>query len=65
MGSPNSLRVENSMRGWLLTVSVLLSFGMTLAIQEYSVNLGYLIGVALIAIHFLVVVLWFTRKDAR
>jgi hypothetical protein len=53
------------MRGWLLTVSVLLSFGMALAIQEYSVNLGYLIGVALIAIHFLVIVLWFTRKDAR
>jgi hypothetical protein len=53
------------MKGWLLTVSILLSFGLTLAIQEYSLNLGYLIGVTLIAIHFLVIILWFTRKGAR
>jgi hypothetical protein len=53
------------MKGWLLTVSILLSFGMTLAIQEYSLNLGYLIGVVFIAIHFLVIALWFTRKGAR
>jgi hypothetical protein len=52
------------MRGWLLTVSILLSFGMTLAIQEYSINFGYLVGVTLVAIHFLVIALWFTRKDA-
>jgi len=53
------------MRGWLLTISILLSFGITMAIQEYSINLGYLIGVALVAVHFLVVALWFTRKGAR
>jgi hypothetical protein len=53
------------MKGWLLAVSILLSFGMTLAIQEYSVTLGYLIGYALLAIHFLVISLWFTRKGAR
>ena len=53
------------MRAWLLTISILLSFGLTMAIQEYSINLGYLIGVALVAIHFLVVALWFTRKGAR
>jgi hypothetical protein len=53
------------MRGWLLTVSIFLSFGMTLAIQEYSVTLGYLIGCVLLAIHFLVIALWFTRKGAR
>jgi hypothetical protein len=53
------------MRAWLLTISILLSFGITMAIQEYSINLGYLIGVALVAIHFLVVTLWFTRKGAR
>lgn len=53
------------MRGWLLTVSILLSFGMAMAIQEYSVTLGYLIGCVLIAIHFLVIALWFTRKGAR
>jgi hypothetical protein len=53
------------MRAWLLTISILLSFGITMAIQEYSINLGYLIGVALAAIHFLVVALWFTRKGAR
>jgi hypothetical protein len=53
------------MRGWLLTVSILLSFGLALAIQEYSINLGYLVGSVLVAIHFLVIALWFTRKDAR
>jgi hypothetical protein len=53
------------MRGWLLTVSILLSFGLTLAIQEYSINFGYIIGVTFIAIHFLVIALWFTRKGAR
>jgi hypothetical protein len=53
------------MKGWLLTVSILLSFGMVLAIQQYSFNLGYLIGAVLIAIHFFVIALWFTRKDAR
>jgi hypothetical protein len=53
------------MKGWLLTVSIFLSFGMTLAIQEYSLNLGYLIGTVLIAIHFFVIALWFTRRGAR
>lgn len=53
------------MKGWLLTISILLSFGLSLAIQEYSINLGYLIGSVLIAIHFFVVALWFTRKGAR
>jgi len=53
------------MRGWLLTVSILLSFGMVLAIQQYSFNLGYLVGAVLIAIHFFVIALWFTRKGAR
>ena len=53
------------MRGWLLTVSILLSFGMTLAIQEYSINFGYLVGVTLVAIHFLVIALWFTRKGNK
>jgi hypothetical protein len=53
------------MKGWLLTVSIFLSFGMTLAIQEYSFNLGYLVGCVLIAVHFFVIALWFTRKGAR
>ena len=53
------------MKGWLLTVSIFLSFGMTLAIQEYSVIIGYYIGVVLLAIHFLVIALWFTRRGAR
>jgi hypothetical protein len=53
------------MKGWLLTISIFLSFGMTLAIQEYSFNLGYLVGCVLIAIHFFVIALWFTRKGAR
>ena len=53
------------MRGWLLTVSVFLSFGMVLAIQQYSVTLGNLIGAVLIEIHFLVLALWVTRKDVR
>jgi hypothetical protein len=53
------------MKGWLLTVSIFLSFGMVLAIQQYSFNLGYLIGAVLLAIHFFVIALWFTRKGAR
>jgi hypothetical protein len=53
------------MKGWLLTVSIFLSFGMVLAIQQYSFNLGYLIGAVLIAIHFFIISLWFTRKGAR
>lgn len=53
------------MRGWLLTISIFLSFGMVLAIQQVSVKFGYLVGAALIAIHFLVIALWFTRKGAR
>ncbi len=53
------------MRGWLLTVSILLSFGMVLAIQQYNFTIGYYAGAVLIAIHFLVIALWFTRKGAR
>ena len=53
------------MKGWLLSISILLSFGLSMAIQEYNINLGYLIGVSLIAIHFLVIALWFTGKGAR
>jgi ABC-type Na+ efflux pump permease subunit len=53
------------MKGWLLTVSIFLSFGMTLAIQEYNFILGYYAGAVLIAIHFLVIAVWFTRKGAR
>jgi hypothetical protein len=52
-------------KGWLLTISILLSFGMVLAIQQYSFNLGYLIGAVLIALHFFVISLWFTRKGAK
>ncbi len=53
------------MKGWLLTVSILLSFGLTLAIQEYNFTIGYYAGAVFIAIHFLVIALWFTRKGAR
>jgi hypothetical protein len=53
------------MRGWLLTVSVFLSFGMVLAIQQYNFTIGYYAGAVLIAIHFLVIALWFTRRGAR
>jgi hypothetical protein len=53
------------MRAWLLTISIFLSFGMVLAIQQTDVRFGYLVGAVLIAIHFLVISLWFTRKGAR
>ncbi len=52
------------MKGWLLTVSVFLSFGMVLAIQQYNFIIGYYTGAVLIAIHFFVIALWATRKDA-
>jgi hypothetical protein len=53
------------MKGWLLTVSIFLSFGIVLAIQQYNFTIGYYTGAVLIAIHFLVISLWFTRKGAR
>jgi hypothetical protein len=65
MGSPNSLRVENSMRGWLLTISILLSAWLVFWVQTFHFNMGYLIGVVLIAIHFIVVALYSTRREER
>jgi hypothetical protein len=53
------------MRGWLLTVSIFLSFGMVLAIQQLNFIISYYTGAVLIAIHFFVIAIWFTRKGAR
>lgn len=49
------------MKGWLLTLSIFLSVAIVTAIQNYHINLGYLIGVVLIAIHFFVIALTFTK----
>jgi len=38
---------------------------MVLAIQQYNFIIGYYTGAVLIAIHFLVIALWFTRRGAR
>ena len=53
------------MKGFLLALSLLTSMTAVFLIQEhYSFNLGYLIGTVLIAIHFFVVALYFTRRDS-
>lgn len=52
------------MNGWLLTLSLALSTLLVGAIQHYSINLGYIVGAVLIALHFFIVALYFT-KGAR
>lgn len=51
------------MRGWLLTLSLLSSTALVFWIQTFNFELGYLFGISLIALHFLVVALYFTKPD--
>jgi len=52
------------MKGFALTASILLSAWLVFWIQTFHFNMGYLIGAVLVAIHFFVVALYFTRRDA-
>jgi hypothetical protein len=51
-------------KGLLLATSILLSMTLVFWIQTFHFNMGYLIGTVLIAIHFFVVALYFTKADA-
>jgi hypothetical protein len=53
------------MKGLLLATSILLSMTLVFWIQTFHFNMGYLIGAVLVAIHFFVVALYFTRDEAR
>jgi len=53
------------MRGLLLSISILLSMTLVFWVQTFHFNMGYLIGVVLIAIHFIVVALYSTRGEER
>jgi hypothetical protein len=52
------------MKGLALSISILLSMTLVFWVQTFHFNMGYLIGAVLIAIHFFVVALYFTREDA-
>ena len=53
------------MKGLLLSISILASMTLVFWIQTFHFNMGYLIGSVLVAIHFFVVALYFTRDEAR
>lgn len=53
------------MKGLLLSASILLSAWLVFWIQTFHFNMGYLIGVVLIAIHFIVIALYSTRREER
>jgi hypothetical protein len=53
------------MKGLLLSISILASMTLVFWIQTFHFNMGYLIGAVLVAIHFFVVALYFTRDEAR
>lgn len=53
------------MKGLLLSVSILASMTLVFWIQTFHFNMGYLIGVVLIAIHFIVIALYSTRREER
>ena len=53
------------MRGLLLSISILLSMTLVFWVQTFHFNMGYLIGVVLIAMHFIAVALYSTRREER
>jgi hypothetical protein len=52
------------MKGLLLSISILLSGLLIFTIQQTNFTLGYILALLLIATHFFVVALYFTRDDA-
>lgn len=51
------------MKGLLLSISILLSMSLVFWIQTFHFNMGYLIGVVLIALHFFAVSFYATKKE--
>jgi len=53
------------MKGLALSISILLSMTLVFWIQTFHFNMGYLVGAVLIAMHFIVVALYSTRRGER
>jgi hypothetical protein len=53
------------MRGLLLSISILASMTLVFWIQTFHFNMGYLLAAVLVAIHFIVVALYSTRREER
>jgi hypothetical protein len=58
-------RQRRIMRGLLLSISILLSAWLVFWIQTFHFNMGYLLAAVLVAIHFIVVALYSTRREER
>jgi len=53
------------MKGLLLSISILTSMTLVFIVQEhYSFILGYMLLAVFIALHFLVIVFYSTKRDA-
>ena len=52
------------MKGLALSISILASMTLVFWVQTFHFTLGYILALLLIAIHFFVVALYFTREDA-
>jgi hypothetical protein len=53
------------MKGLLLSISILLSMTLVFWVQTFHFNMGYLVACVLIAMHFIVVALYGTRREER
>ena len=53
------------MKGIALSISILASMTLVFWIQTFHFNMGYLVGAVLIAMHFIVVALYSTRRGER
>lgn len=53
------------MKRLLFGISFISCMGLAFAVQEYHFNLGYILGAVVLALHFLVGVLFFTRKGVN
>lgn len=53
------------MKGFALSISILLSAWLVFTIQQTHFNLGYILAAVLIALHFFVVMFFSTRREER
>jgi len=53
------------MKGLALSISILASMTLVFWVQTFHFNMGYLLAADLVAIHFIVVALYSTRRGER
>jgi hypothetical protein len=53
------------MKGLALSISILASMTLVFWVQTFHFNMGYLLAAVLVAIHFIVVALYGTRRGER